>query len=650
MYTAPDNSKRIFVIEQPGRIKVFKDSGVVTLADTSTFLDLSDKAQFGSESGLLGMAFHPDFAQNGFVYVDYTRKNPLTTVISRFKLMDGNPNKLDRATEKILMEVPQPYSNHNAGSIIFGDDGYLYITLGDGGPGGDPSNRSQNKKVLLGKILRVDVNTPIEDSAYLIPPTNPFATNTLGWMREIYATGVRNPWKISKDPMGSTIWMADVGQGAYEEVDTLRLGANYGWKVTEGFAAYSACGSCDTSNYEKPILDYPRSQGNSITGGFVYRGTQLPRLYGAYIYGDYGSRKVWALKRNPDGTFTNELLFTATAALSSFGLDNENEIYVVGYSTSAGKLNKLRCGPATPVVTTSAIQVCVGDSITLTGPSSAAITGYQWSTGDTTNKITLTAPGNYSITLRTKNAWGCYSYSSLVQNVRIAEVPTAPNVPNVTKCESATVSLPAFYNYNWSTGSTADSILIAQSGAFWVIATDPAGCKSDTAFFAATIHPVPATPAISLSSDQILSTDSLGGATYVWLQNGVQVQTTSSPHYQPVQEGNYSVYLVSDQGCMSDTSVAVVLTTVNPVQASLILLLPSPFRESVELKWEKTIDDMPVKVEVYDAKGAVVKKVESKASGETFRLKIDASTWPKGTYTFRVGSQGRYVTRRAVKN
>lgn len=652
MYTAPDTSNRIFVIEQGGYIKVFTDTGIVTSADTTTFLNVASKVQIGSETGLLGMAFHPNFSQNGYVYVDYTRKSPLTTIISRFKVSATNPNKVDPASEKILLQVSQPYSNHNAGSIIFGDDKLLYITLGDGGSGGDPGNRSQNKTVLLGKILRIDVDVPIDDSLYQIPPTNPFANNNQNWRKEIYATGVRNPWKISKDPGGSTIWMADVGQNQFEEVDTLRLGANYGWKVMEGNSAYSACGSCDTSNYEKPILDYPRNQGNSITGGFVYRGTEMPKLYGAYIYGDYGSRKVWALKRNPDNTFTNELIFTAPLGVTSFGLDNKGEIYTVLYSATGGRLAKIRCAPATPVVSAPDLLGCIGDTLTFSGPTGANLAHYQWSTGDTTRTIKISALGSYSVSLVTTNTFGCSSYASAPLAVAILNKPLTPLVPNVSACAGnpSTVSIPSSsLSFQWSTGSVLDSVTLTQSGNYWVIASNAAGCKSDTGYFLATFNPVPATPVIQQGIDNVITTTAVTNATYKWFLNGSFFSETSLPQLEVTSPGAYTLVVVSDLGCISDTAQPFTVTQVSPVVATAFTVSPNPTKGICLIRLNQAGANAPVKLEVVDIKGAVVYKADLKSTGPDFEYPLDISNLAKGTYTVKLERTGKTMVQRLVK-
>jgi hypothetical protein len=250
-------------------------------------------------------------------------------VISRFTTQAGNPNKADSLSELILMVIPQPYSNHNGGMIMFGLDGYLYIGMGDGGSAGDPGNYAQNNNSLLGKILRIDVNNPSGGNNYGIPPTNPFVGG--GGLPEIFCTGMRNPWRFSQDPVTGTIYCGDVGQNAWEEIDTIWVGKNYGWRCYEGYAPYNTSGCSSPSNYTFPITAYPNpSQGYSVTGGYVYRGSRVPWLVGRYVYGDYGTRRVWKLLLSNGMTSDSGMIGTCPSGIMSFGIDQNNELYICG--------------------------------------------------------------------------------------------------------------------------------------------------------------------------------------------------------------------------------------------------------------------------------------------------------------------------------
>ncbi len=360
LQNAGDGSDRIFVVEQAGRIYVFENNP--NTAVKKIFLDIVDSVSSGGEMGLLGLAFHPNYESNGYFYLNYTKSLPYRrTLISRFKVSSTNPDSADRSSATILMEITQPFSNHNGGQLAFGPDGYLYIALGDGGSGGDPDNNGQNKSSLLGKLLRIDVDQTQGSLNYAIPPDNPFKNNTQGFKEEIYAYGLRNPWRFSFDFPTGRLWCGDVGQSSREEIDIIVNGGNYGWRCYEGTLPYNTAG-CTGTDYLPPIWDYPRSEGYSVTGGYVYRGPNLPELYGKYIYGDYGTRKIWALSYDGVNPATNQLLLTANSAISSFGVDLNNELYVVGYN---GIINRFT--PTAPIVAPSNLRV------TFNSPTSATL-------------------------------------------------------------------------------------------------------------------------------------------------------------------------------------------------------------------------------------------------------------------------------------
>jgi len=325
-----DNTNRIFVVEQAGRIKVFPNTQSSSTA--KEFLNITDRVTSGGELGLLGLTFHPNYETNGYFYVNYTADNPLRTIISRFQVTD-NPDSADKNSEFPILVFNQPYANHNGGWIGFGaNDDYLYISTGDGGSSGDPQNNAQRINTLLGKILRINVDggTP-----YTIPFTNPFYDSTnVNIKKEIYAWGLRNPWRCSFDPVTGWLWAADVGQGAWEEIDIIQNGKNFGWRCYEGNYTYNTA-NCNYPEYVFPIWEYPHGAECSITGGYVYRGATVPELTGKYIYGDYCSRKIWALEYDGSNPPTNQLLVTAAGPITSFGVDQNDEIYV---TSSNGKI------------------------------------------------------------------------------------------------------------------------------------------------------------------------------------------------------------------------------------------------------------------------------------------------------------------------
>ena len=301
------------------------------------FLDIRARVgSSGSEQGLLGLAFHPDYTKNGYFFVNYTDRSG-DTVIARYRV-SADPSLADPSTEVRLLEVQQPYGNHNGGDLAFGPDGYLYISLGDGGSGGDPRNFGQSVDTLLGKLLRIDVS---EVDGYSIPAGNPFVNG--GGRPEIWAYGLRNPWRISFDQLTGDLYIADVGQNSWEEVNFQPAGSpggeNYGWNTMEGFHCFQSS-ACDQSGLTLPVIEYAlHVQGDcAVTGGYVYRGHSLPAWQGIYVYGDYCSGRVWGLFQNPTGVWENGLLFETGARITSFGQDEDGEIYLVNHRGSVYQL------------------------------------------------------------------------------------------------------------------------------------------------------------------------------------------------------------------------------------------------------------------------------------------------------------------------
>ena len=432
LVSANDGSGRIFLLTQRGVIYVFPDS-----AETSypkVFLDLTDSvSQSGAETGLLGIAFHPDYMSNGYFYVDYTtRQLPLRSKISRFSVSANNPDSALRNSEYVILTQEQPYENHDGGKLLFGPDNYLYISFGDGGDAGDPNNYAQNRSVLLGKLLRINIDSSSGGNNYSIPVTNPFYGNTNGWRQEIYAWGLRNTWKFCFDTPTGRLWAADVGESSWEEIDIIESGKNYGWNTMEGFACFNPPENCDSTGLTIPIWSYGRENGDAITGGYVYRGRSFPSLTGKYIYGDFEDGNVWALTYDGFNPPQNTLLFSTLYFISTFGTDTSGEIFICTYGPS-GQVFRLSTGPFVgsgeeypaefilnqnyPNPFNSSTKIKYG----VPGENPVTIKIYDILGGEITTLVSATkSPGFYTIIWDASNyPSGVYFYSLISENTYI---------------------------------------------------------------------------------------------------------------------------------------------------------------------------------------------------------------------------------------
>jgi glucose/arabinose dehydrogenase len=335
--SAHDGTGRMFIVEQTGRIRIYKSGAILS----TPFLSIGAQVSKGNEQGLLGLAFHPNFKTNRKLYVNFTDVNG-NTVVREYRASSSNKNVVATSTARTILKVSQPYANHNGGMLAFGPDGYLYIGLGDGGSGGDPGNRAQNKDSLLGKILRIDVNGTTSTKNYRNPASNPYVGRA--GRNEIWQIGVRNPWRFSFDRANGSLWIGDVGQSAWEEIDrAVRTstgagkGINWGWRVLEGFHCYNPSTGCSTTGKTKPVLEYDHGGGRcSVTGGYVYRGKLVPALVGGYVFADYCSGEIWVINATAASPATKKLLLDAPFTISSFGENAAGELLVLDHG--GGKL------------------------------------------------------------------------------------------------------------------------------------------------------------------------------------------------------------------------------------------------------------------------------------------------------------------------
>ena len=326
-----DGLGRLFVVEKTGKIRIVKNGVLLP----TPFLDISDEVSRGGEQGALGLAFHPKFKTNGLFYVDFTRANG-DTVINRYRVSPTNRDVAIRSSARRIITIAQPFDNHNGGMIAFGAGGFLYIGMGDGGSGGDPGNRAQNRNSLLGKILRINVNGSVGARHYLSPSSNPYVGRP--GRNEIWSLGLRNPWRFSFDRLTGDLWIGDVGQNMYEEIDRAKVsttgtsrgrGVNFGWRQMEGSHCFNPATRCNRAGKVRPAVEYTHADGCSVTGGYVYRGKAIPSLFGKYVFADFCSGKIWTFPSKAKWPVGRTLLMDTDLSISSFGEDGSGELYAV---------------------------------------------------------------------------------------------------------------------------------------------------------------------------------------------------------------------------------------------------------------------------------------------------------------------------------
>ncbi len=575
---------RLFIAEKAGRIRIIDANGN-TLAQPFLDIDARVNSQ-ASERGLLGLAFHPDYADNGHFFVNYTN-NSGDTRISRFSVSAGNPDQADPNSELILLEVDQPFNNHNAGDLNFGPDGYLYFGLGDGGSANDPGNRSQNRQTLLGKMLRVDVDN---GNPYSIPEDNPFADDDFT-LDEIWAIGLRNPWRFSFDRLTGAMWIADVGQDRWEEVNYQEPGSeggqNYGWRCYEGPDPFNTGGCPPQSEYTFPVHSYSNtsSVGCSITGGFVYRGSQYPDLYSYYIYADYCSGRFWALAPDGQGGWENtEVANLDNTEFVTFGEDSQGELYAAAIGDGIIYRLAAPCDSPEPPAITGEEVVC--------GPDEPAVLS------------ATTAPAGYSY------AW--YRNGILV-------------------------GLGTEQNYQATKGGT-------YTVAFW--ANGPEGCNSapSNGFEVVSAD----FPDILIMVDGAELSAPGGFSAYQWLLDGQLIDGATTNTYTATENGTYSVQITDTNGCTRVSEmVMLMVNTLEELGVEKLAIAPNPFRNGFRVELSALT---PGRWQIWlaTAEGKEVFRRELFVE-RNLNEWIDTTGLPAGTYMLGVARGGRKVVQRLVK-
>lgn len=604
-----DGSDRLYIVEKAGVIKIVEADGTVR---SEPFLDITDRVNSGgSELGLLGLDFHPDYQNNGQFYVNYTNRADFT-VIARFLRDPQDPLKGMPDSEDRMLQFGQPFNNHNGGDLDFGPDGYLYVAVGDGGSANDPNNNSQSINTYLGTLLRLDVDG---QQGYEVPSDNPFVGQT--GLDEIWSYGLRNPWRISFDRMTGDLWIGDVGQNQYEEIDfqpaDSKGGENWGWKCFEGDREYITRDCNMSQEFSFPIHVYDNNRfgdGCSVTGGYVYRGAEFPDLFGKYIYCDYCSGRFWALEVTADDTINTQIGQFSNNEFGAFGEDVNGEMYVA--ALREGTIYKIKVPCALEVEVFSEDQACLGvnDGWAQVVLSDTTFDGkILWSNGDTTERITDLAPGKYSVQV---TGGGCNLIDSITVNATQLTESCLLDTTSVAFCPGDTVELnacpsPEDYTYEWYKdgavvpGQDGASLRISEAGAYAVAFKGECDLGiSDAVDFMR--KAAPPKPVITRKGDT-LRADIIADS-YEWFYLEDFYMQTNEPFVEFVGTGDYKVRGVLDgcKGPFSET-ISVPLSVFDGVYDDLLEVYPNPVED--ELFVENRSNEA-LEIQMLDASGKVI--------------------------------------------
>lgn len=627
---------RVFAVCQEGWIMIIDPSGVVKPVP---FLDIESRVSSNANAhGLLGVVFHPEYATNGYFYVNYINLD-LNSVIARFSVSLADPDIADTTSEEILLTVTQPYTVHKGGDIHFGPDGYLYFPFGDGGVAlpdgpGDPDNRAQNPTTLLGKMLRIDVDGALP---YITPATNPFygATDTLS---EIWSIGLRNPWRFSFDRLTGDMWLPDVGHDLWEEINFepagFSGGNNYGWRCYEGSEEYNF-DSCDAGvDYTFPLFEYPHNDstgGYSVTGGYVYRGADFPGLYGIYICCDYVTGNFYTYKADGLGGYIYNIYDFLLEGVVSFGEDAAGEMYCVVRNT--GIIYKITdlCGSfnAASIVENENCGLADG-AVDITVSDGNAPFYFEWINTDTTQDISLLDAGMYSVIIT--DAIGCIIMDTF-------NVLTTPDIEinlevleneNCGILNDGSISLIVSggiepYQFEWSNGETTEDISSLDSGVYQVTVIDSAGCILVEMFTVEFEGVFDVT--ILVSGDQLTALPA-GDYTYQWFLNGNLIIGANSSEYVATEAGNYSVIVTDVNGCA--ISSIEVLVNVGIIESELpnLIIYPNPADYQLQFQFFNAV--VPDQIQIINSYGKII------YSNKFIPSSINTLSFANGIYYIKV--------------